>query len=638
MQFIKLEINNYGLFSGLHQFELSRRGLVFIVGHNLDNPRANSNGSGKSTLFEALEFCLWGVIPKGDSIDSIINKNAGKNCWVSVTISDDDGKGIFIKRFRKLNGASGVNISVDGAEKTALDGVENQKIINNLMGLTRDIFNSCVFFPQQGLYHFCDNLSSDVECFEILTKVLQLEEIDTWAIKAKAEKQAIDSSVTENIMTISNFTSQLSVLKSIDFVNKINEYEANKKNKLTAALQLCAAKTLEADTLQVQVVDTTDLDTQVKQLENTPILSTPVPTQLININTSVGTCTNQLDTHRTKYNEILKVVEELGSSAIVRCRLCGQEITKKLAPDHISKLTAEAEVIKRESLVLKSKIDDLMAQKEQLGVVYKQQQEENKQAQLSYHKTVAGIKDKIYSNRQMLQTVGNLRKEADKLYQDCKNINQEINPFISEQERVKKEQTKVSLIIEQTEVLLREQKEEQEIYEFWIEAFSVKGLKSYILDNKLNTLTTAANEWIGLLTDNRFYIKFETQTASKVGKVRNKLNMRVFQVDKNNVVIEHAFASWSGGERTRISLGVDLGLSQLISARSKKRYNILIFDEIFKNLDQMGIVAVTEMLNKLSLTKESVFVIEHNDTMKDSFDNIITIERNNNCSRILEQK
>jgi len=636
MQFNKLEIHNYGLFSGLHEFELSNRGLVFVVGSNLDGTRANSNGAGKSTLFEALEWCVFGDCPKQDSIDSIINQNAGNNCWVKIAITDDEGKEITIKRFRKVSKNNGVTLTVSGGDKTALDINETQKIINDLLGMTRDLFHACVFFSQTGVWKFCEKLNSDVECLEVLTKVLQLEDIDIWLVKAKADKSLIDASIEKTIMSISNYSSQLSVLTTMNFEEKIKEYEISRKEKITANLKLCAAKTTEANNLEAKVIDTTELENQLKQLEQTPVLSVEMPTRLINVNSEIGTATNQLDNYKIKYNEILKVVEDLGSNAVVRCRLCGQEISKKAAPEHIGKLTGEAEIIKQQSLALKSKIDGLIKEKEQLNLTYKQHQHENNQLQVEYNKKISTVKDQIHANASVLQSINGIKHEANKYYKDCEILKNEVNPYISEQNRVIKERNRITILVNENEISLDSLKISQEIYAFWVEAFGVKGLKSYILDNKLDSLTEAANHWIGLLTDNRFYIKFETQTINKTGKTRNKLTMRVFQLDSNNVIIEHNYLSWSGGERTRVSLGVDLGLSQLISSRSKKKYNLLIFDEIFRNLDQAGIVAVTEMLAKLALTKESIFVIEHNEQMRDNFENVVVVERKNNCSQVLK--
>jgi DNA repair exonuclease SbcCD ATPase subunit len=66
-------IKNYGSFYGEHSFDFSNRGLELILGENQDAPRANSNGSGKSTLPDALDWCLYGVTPRDDHADSVVN-------------------------------------------------------------------------------------------------------------------------------------------------------------------------------------------------------------------------------------------------------------------------------------------------------------------------------------------------------------------------------------------------------------------------------------------------------------------------------------------------------------------------------------------------------------------------------------
>ncbi|GAG19990.1 unnamed protein product, partial [marine sediment metagenome] len=65
MKILNIHVENYGAFAGSHDFKLNDRGLVIVLGDNQDEPRMNSNGSGKSTLFDALDWCLFGKVPRG---------------------------------------------------------------------------------------------------------------------------------------------------------------------------------------------------------------------------------------------------------------------------------------------------------------------------------------------------------------------------------------------------------------------------------------------------------------------------------------------------------------------------------------------------------------------------------------------
>jgi DNA repair exonuclease SbcCD ATPase subunit len=83
-------------------------------------------------------------------------------------------------------------------------------------------------------------------------------------------------------------------------------------------------------------------------------------------------------------------------------------------------------------------------------------------------------------------------------------------------------------------------------------------------------------------------------------------------------------------------LGIDFGLSRLIAQRSRKQYDVLILDELFRHLDQAGREAVVEMLQLLKKEKSSVIVVEHDSEMQGAFEHRVVVTKENGCSRIVE--
>jgi DNA repair exonuclease SbcCD ATPase subunit len=168
-----------------------------------------------------------------------------------------------------------------------------------------------------------------------------------------------------------------------------------------------------------------------------------------------------------------------------------------------------------------------------------------------------------------------------------------------------------------------------------VEGFGPKGLKNYILDTKLQAITDAANHWVQLLTGGTIWVRIETQTlARSTGSLRNKINVRVFRHMPDGNIRERNYRSWSGGEKQRVSLGIDLGLSSLIASRSRKKYDILILDELFRHLDGAGREAVMELLHALKREKSSVFVIDHDSEFQAQFERRLVIHKLNGKSTI----
>lgn len=180
------------------------------------------------------------------------------------------------------------------------------------------------------------------------------------------------------------------------------------------------------------------------------------------------------------------------------------------------------------------------------------------------------------------------------------------------------------------------------LLQFWTYGFSSKGLKSYVIDTRLDEMTLEVNKWVHLLTGGTVWVRFETQKsvgAGKKSKLVESFTIRVFRHNPDGTITERNFRSWSGGEKHRIALGIDFGLARLIASRAKRSYDLLILDEVFqKSLDSSGKEAVAELLQHLRKEKSTILVIDHDVMFQGLFEEIIVIEKKNRCSRIIEGK
>ena len=231
MKFQKLKIQNYGSFNGEHEFGLDDRGLVLVLGENQDEPRANANGAGKSTLFEALDWCITGEVPRGDHADSIINEIAGKDCAVSVAVVSDTGESGEIARYRKFGKKNGPTFTVAGVDKTALDASETQKRIDEWLGLDRDIFHASIFFAQGDTWRFADG--TDAERVSVLTRVLQLGEIDAWLEKAKGLAATTRAETEKKQAALDRLAAEIGALERVDLKKQSDDWELWRSGKIS---------------------------------------------------------------------------------------------------------------------------------------------------------------------------------------------------------------------------------------------------------------------------------------------------------------------------------------------------------------------------------------------------------------------
>ena len=115
-------------------------------------------------------------------------------------------------------------------DKTTLDTKETQRLIELFLGLDRDVFHAAVLFGQTDLVHYAE--STDAERMEILTKILQLDEIDTLLEKAKSLVAINDGKAARITADIQAHSAVLVNLKRVDFAGQIKAWTENQAAEL----------------------------------------------------------------------------------------------------------------------------------------------------------------------------------------------------------------------------------------------------------------------------------------------------------------------------------------------------------------------------------------------------------------------
>lgn len=765
---VKLE--NYGSFFGCHAWRVEGRGLTFIGGVNHDEPRMNSNGSGKSTgTAEAIEWCLFGVPPKGDHADSVVNDEALKRTRVTVEIEDDAGAVICVARTRKWHGERPLRLWVGGEELTTHDTVETQRLVDKHIGLDRSAFRAAVVFGQTDRFMFAD--ASDVERVDILSQVFGLEQLDVWLEASKTFRERCKVKIAEADGRRQGLDQQLwqlsagqeSAKKAADawrysqeqrlavlvgqqaeldgqLQTAIQKREAEEALReqfenlataspavdpqiaaYTAEDQRLTAEIAELDAVTRQLVAPGDTEeclavrAQIEQLEGAADVAgreaIPVPTDT-DQGRALSARVLELDQQRRdaiaavagfeadkrRAHEQLTRYHELGTGA---CPTCGQEITDEHLTAEISRLNGV--VHDHDQAILQAsggqaqveqEMDACRAELGQLDAAYQQALHDRQRRVSDIHAEIArqrSIHDALFAqqqaviedhNRRMMQlktdqynagkaareaeqaqqhremvwrqklaqlereiaecaavgsTIQDLTKRLTVLQHDIQALGEEKDPNAGQLHDLAEQAKEVSAQRDLVNAELQLLGDSLQAAEWWVEAFGPRGVRSYIFDTRLHELTQAVNEGVQLLTGGTHWVQLDTTTAGRTTKTaRNKINLRVFRYTPADGVIERGYRSMSGGEKQRVSLGVDFGLAQLIARRASKRYETLFLDELFQHLDRVGKATVVEMLDGLKAVKDSVYVIEHDDEFAQHFDHRIIVEKRNRRSLFTE--
>ena len=188
-----------------------------------------------------------------------------------------------------------------------------------------------------------------------------------------------------------------------------------------------------------------------------------------------------------------------------------------------------------------------------------------------------------------------LRTELELVRNEIKQITDSIKIIAAENQKAEKFNTRLQIILEQSEKftkeLLENTKKLEEVQkqttnlEILKKAFSTNGLLAYKIENLVKELEELTNNYLAELADGRFTIQFVINN--------DKLNVEI--TDNGNIVDILALSS---GELARVNTATLLAIRRLMSSISKTKINILFLDEVINVLDEQGREKLVEVLIK----------------------------------------
>lgn len=687
MIFKKLTIQNFMSIRNM-SIDLENQGLVLIKGINRDNPSARSNGAGKSSMIEAFVYAVYGRTLRGIKGDSVINNTAGKNMKIFLDFVDDDGSEYRIARYRKhsvnknhsllyrngkditpksendfndvvanllqadyLTFTSSLLYSSESFKFTSATDAEMKATFDTMLGL--DVFTRCLEITKTKLKEVDDEVSTSE--WKIDTIKSKIDTLEAQIEEAEGERKEYDESIKAKIDELKESIADLEK----EYAEKVKAKEALEEQLILANKALEKAesesKSIKKKLTQIDQLkdalretqgDIKDYKHDIKSAEDS----------IEDYNKKITRANRDIENYLAKITSYTEARDLLDKEIGQPCPTCGQPMTaesiepakaeydEKIAHQQTNVKESEDEIAgfnekiadyeaKKETL--ESEIEELQADVTNYTKLIEKSQNLVDEADEAEEK-VSDAKDKVTEVKADIKiaeaAVSTAESQMKKAKDDLTEAQESKNPYDSILARYNKELEQNKTDIQELKDGIQDKLDEKECLNFWAQAYSNQGIKSFILDDITPFLNRRVNKYLKKLASNHIEVKFSTQTQLKSGEMREK-----FSIDIDNSDGGKEYISNSSGERRRIDLAVNLALSDLVASRSTKRINIAIFDEAFDALDDIGTEHVIEVLQELSEEKSSIFVISHNEHLQSYFSNIITIVKEKGCSRLLGQ-
>lgn len=171
-------------------------------------------------------------------------------------------------------------------------------------------------------------------------------------------------------------------------------------------------------------------------------------------------------------------------------------------------------------------------------------------------------------------------------------------------------------VVEKAKKVLAEVSEERYYYEFLGECFSNKsgGFKKYFIGEMIELFNQKVNQFLPFFFNEKVEIKF------------NRDLVETIKFDGNTVT----FSSFSRGQKMRAEIAIAFALFSVSRVFFANQSGLLVVDELLDNgLDRFGIKAAISVLDSFAQDSK-VFVVSHNQEVKDNIDNVIEIKKDEN--------
>lgn len=535
---------------------------------------SGTNGAGKSTLLDAIVYGLYDRPFRKVNKAQLINTINAKEMLVELYFSAG-GKNFMIRRGMRPAifeiWQDGAMINQDAAKKDYQEFLEQ-----SILGINHRSFNQIVVLGSATYIPFMELNAGQRRI--IIEDLLDIQVFSTMGILAKNSMNENKDEINDNAYKIELTESKLdSAKENNDEIRKIKTIEVNKiKDKMNEYIEAVEEKnkTIDAQDQIIKVLydDISDKADEKQKFQEATEKRT------------------ELERQRIAFEKELSFYHDHDN-----CPTCKQGIEHDFKEEQIN-----------EKNQLKADIEAGLVSTS--TVIKKHQERLNKISKVE--EQIQSVNFKISEYRAEIKMSKNalmaMKKELDNAQREVEEV-----------DTTKLEKLEKDLIKKQTQ--RTELLEEREILNVVRTILQDGGIKARIISQYIPVMNKLINKYLAAFD---LFVDFQ-------------LDENFNEIIKSRFRDKFSYASFSEGEKLRITLAIMLTWRSVAKLRNSVSTNLLILDETLDGaLDGVGIESLIETLHSLN-ADDNVFVISHRgDQFAEKFDTSITFQKVKNFSEI----
>lgn len=575
LQFKELHLRNFLSFgNSVSTIDLSNFGTTLIKGQNID--LSGENGCGKTTLINAICYALYNKPFDNISLQRLLNStNSIKNTLMEVRLVFDKGQDEY-EIYRCRGESFNINILKNGEDITLDSVTGNDKLVQEIIGMSYDLFTKIVIFSGNSAPFLMMPLAQQRNQIEELFNITMLTE------KAVKLKELIKN-------TEANSQIKAAVIKELE--KSKAEYE---RQVITAEQRVVRWESDRVEKIQSLRNERTKLDNinieQEKELHS-----------LIDVlSKSVDKLTVTGRQLLQEKNDLVKTISALTKEI--------EHLVNDNCPYCLQKFASAGEKLPEKESLLLQKDDRLKHVTELL---------------IANQKERSDISDQIKEARQLMHfscladviKAENNVQTADEKIEDLEKAE---NPHIDAVKHMKQHAVK-DIPYADLDALKKEIDHQQFLLKLLIDKNSF--IRKRIINKTIPFLNKRLIQYtkeLGL----PHIVKFDVDMSCTVSEYQRELD----------------FGNLSSGEKKRVNLSLSLAFRDVLHHLHSK-VNSLFVDEIDASLDSSGVENVFRLLKQKTRDDGlALWIISHRPEAVGRFDRTIVVRKENGFSTIVEDE
>lgn len=590
-----LRLERFGSFRKRQTFEFPRApGLYFMQGKNEVEPRLTANGTGKSTIWKALTWLMHGRTPEGLGASDICSWGEDKGTEVSLEFSDDeDGLPQFITRTWKPNSWK----FLDLFGKTVDLAKDPQNEVLQALRISLEPW-LCTVLMAQGQDYFLDmDRNRQAALFA------SVMDLDGWMTRAdRASKAASEQDTKSRRLErdLAEARGRLDTLERHDGAGDAKKWREEQVKRL-------ARLERDHDNLMARRKGLKDAAERAQALEDAARagLAAVQPDRALE------------DELTEAERELRRMEDDRLQIRVRRDAVAGycEELAKQDAACPHCKRPFDTKHWQQESEKAERNLRSLSAEHDQMShkiTLARNRRDVLDKRQRALEADREGARLKLQDAERARSIARNdlaiLLKQLDGVEDMYDEVEKERNPFQDAVERAKREAERLRDDVYELNRELEDSDWVRSIKQGWVKWF--KEIRLREIATALSELEIEVNSCVTALGLVDWELEFRVDRETKGGTVQRGFSVFVRAPGAGDRAVP--WEAWSGGEKQRLRVAANMGLGNLVRARTGCDFPLEVWDEPTNGLSPEGQADLfTALADRARAENRVVFLVDH---------------------------